>query len=174
MSSYIYNSNSIFTLPIDLQQEDEINLSTDDKIILNDDEIISAEINIINENNDISYLPNRILDNNIKVSNGDDSKNQEFITFSADKNNKQIKSLSNSSRIYINEILKKSWKKKVPRLIKRMKHKLIKKLNRFENEQKEQNSKNNYDGNKYVINKQNITVNQFIVFEERKNKNNFQ
>ena len=172
MSSYI--SNSIFTLPIDLQQEDETTQSTDNKIILNDDEITSAEINIINDNDDFSYISNRILDNNIKVPNEDDTKNPEFITFSADKNNKQIKSLSNSSRIYINEILKKSWKTKVRKLIKRMKQKLIKKLNQIENGEKKPNKKNNYNEKKYVINQQNITVNQFVVFEERKDKNNFQ
>ena len=173
MSSYIYNS--IFTLPIDLQQEDETNISKDNKVILNDDEIISAEINIIDDNNNInniSFISNRILDNGTKLSN-DDSKNSEFITFSTDKNNKQIKSLSNSSRLYINEILKKSWKMKVRKLIKRMKQKLIKKLNRIENEEKNQNDKNSCDDNKYLINQQNITVNQFFVFEERKNKNNF-
>ena len=43
MSTNIYNS--IFTLPIDLQQEDETNISKDNKSILNDDEKISEEIN---------------------------------------------------------------------------------------------------------------------------------
>ena len=172
MSSYIYNS--IFTLPIDLQQEDETSQSTDNKILLNDDEAISAEINIINENNDLSFLSNRILDNNIKLTNDEDAKNSEFITFSTDKNNKQIKCLSNSSRLYINEILKKSWKTKVRKLIKRMKQKLIKKLNQIENEENKQKNKNNYDINKYVINQQNITVNQFLVIEQKKGKNNFQ
>ena len=171
MTSYIYNS--IFTLPIDLQQEDETSQSTDNKVLLNDDEIISAEINILNDNNDISILSNRILDNNIKLINEEDAKNPEFITFSTDKNNKQIKSLSNSSRLYINEILKKSWKTKVRKLIKRMKQKLIKKLNQIENEENKQKNNNNYDINKYVINQQNITVNQFLVFEQRKDKNNF-
>ena len=170
MSSYIYDS--IFTLPIDLQQEDETNISKDNKSILNDDEKISEEINIIDENKDISFTSNRVLDNDTKQSNND-TKNPEFITFSTDKNNKEIKSLSNSSRLYINEILKKSWKMKVRRLIKRMKQKLIKKLNRIENEEKNQNDKNSCDDNKYLINQQNITVNQFFLFEERKNKNNF-
>ena len=170
MSSYIYDS--IFTLPIDLQQEDETNISKDNKSILNDDEKISDEINIIDENKDISFISNRVLDNDTKQSNND-TKNPEFITFSTDKNNKEIKSLSNSSRLYINEILKKSWKMKVRRLIKRMKQKLIKKLNRIENEEKNQNDKNSCDDNKYLINQQNITVNQFFLFEERKNKNNF-
>ena len=170
MSSYIYDS--IFTLPIDLQQEDETNISKDNKSILNDDEKISDEINIIDENKDISFTSNRVLDNDTKQSNND-TKNPEFITFSTDKNNKEIKSLSNSSRLYINEILKKSWKMKVRRLIKRMKQKLIKKLNRIENEEKNQNDKNSCDDNKYLINQQNITVNQFFLFEERKNKNNF-
>ena len=170
MSSYIYDS--IFTLPIDLQQEDETNISKDNKSILNDDEKISDEINIIDENKDISFTSNRVLDNDTKQSNND-TKNPEFITFSTDKNNKEIKSLSNSSRLYINEILKKSWKMKVRRLIKRMKQKLIKKLNRIENEEKNQNDKNSCDDNKYLINQQNIIVNQFFLFEERKNKNNF-
>ena len=54
-----------------------------------------------------------------------------------------------------------------------MKQKLIKKLNRIENEEKKQHDNNNCNANKYLINQQNITVNQFFVFEERKNKNNF-
>ena len=172
MSSYIYNS--IFTLPIDLQQEDETNISKDNKIILNDDELISAEINIIDDNNNnISFISNRILDNDTKLSN-DDTKNSEFITFSTDKNNKQIKSLSNSSRLYINEILKKNWKVKVRKLKKRLKQKLIKKINHIENEEKKQNIKNNNIESNFLINQQNITVNQFLMFEQRKNKNNFQ
>ena len=172
MTSYIYNS--IFTLPIDLQQEDETSQSTDNKILLNDDEIISAEINILNDNNDISILSNRILDNNIKLTNEDSSKNIEFIIFSSDKNKKQIKSLSNSSRLYINEILKKNWKVKVRKLKKRLKQKLIKKINNIENEEKKQNIKNNNIESNFLINQQNITVNQFLMFEQRKNKNNFQ
>ena len=54
-----------------------------------------------------------------------------------------------------------------------MKQKLIKKLNQIENEENKQKNNNNYDINKYVINQQNITVNQFLVFEQRKDKNNF-
>ena len=172
MSTNIYNS--IFTLPIDLQQEDETNISTDNKILLNDDEIVSAEINILNESNDFSFLSNRILDNNIKLTNEDSSKNIEFIIFSSDKNKKQIKSLSNSSRLYINEILKKNWKVKVRKLKKRLKQKLIKKINHIENEEKKQNIKNNNIESNFLINQQNITVNQFLMFEQRKNKNNFQ
>ena len=172
MSTNIYNS--IFTLPIDLQQEDETNISTDNKILLNDDEIVSAEINILNESNDFSFLSNRILDNNIKLTNEDSSKNIEFIIFSSDKNKKQIKSLSNSSRLYINEILKKNWKVKVRKLKKRLKQKLIKKINHIENEEKKQNIKNNNIESNFLINQQNITVNQILMFEQRKNKNNFQ
>ena len=90
------------------------------------------------------------------------------------KNNKQIKCLSNSSRLYINEILKKNWKVKVRKLKKRIKQKLIKKINHIENEEKKQSIKNNNIESNFLINQQNITVNQFLVIEQKKGKNNFQ
>lgn len=39
---------------------------------------------------------------------------------------------------------------------------------------KKQNIKNNNIESNFLINQQNITVNQFLMFEQRKNKNNFQ
>ena len=63
-----------------------------------------------------------------------------------DKNDKNIKSKTNSSKIYISEIFKRNWKLKSKRLITKLKKKLIKQIRNSNNEDNERinsNIKNN-------------------------------
>ena len=50
----------------------------------------------------------------------------EVIVFSTSVNDRDIKSMTNSSKIYVNEIFKQNWKLKSRRLITKLKKKLIK------------------------------------------------
>ena len=103
----------------------------------------------LNQNQDLGIIkdnhPKKIIsihEENNSQSNNNQDDNQSTIIFSSTKNNRNIKSMSNSSKIYISEIFKRNWKLKSRRLIAKLKKKLIKKWNQSYN--KEGNDFNAY------------------------------
>ena len=147
MSDNIFHTDPIFVLPIDYE-EDFKNSSKEiqnEKICNNQFEKhtkksykkkkTTSEDENSNENtssgkeNDYSSESSKDKDKNQKKifvrekakENGD-----EVIVFSTSVNDRHIKSMTNSSKIYVNEIFKQNWKLKSRRLITKLKKKLIK------------------------------------------------
>ena len=112
MSKDVFTVDPIFFLPIDI--EEDLNISK------------SNEKSNIVENKTFS-------DKNILNCEEKNNKNEnaEVITFSLNKNDRNIKSMTNSSKIYISEIFKRNWKLKSRRLIAKLKKRLIKQWNHY-------------------------------------------
>ena len=147
MSQNIFHTDPIFVLPIDYE-EDFTNVSKEnqnEKIYNNHFEKhkkksykkkkTTSEDENSNENtssgkeNDHSSDSSEDKDKNQKRiigrEKGEDN-GKEVIVFSTSVNNRHIKSMTNSSKIYVNEIFKQNWKLKSRRLITKLKKKLIK------------------------------------------------
>jgi hypothetical protein len=79
------------------------------------------------------------------------AKNEEkdIIVFSTSINDRHIKSMSNSSKIYTSEIFKQNWKLKSRRLITKLKRKLIKQYNSLCMNNADNDNNNNYNHNDY-------------------------
>ena len=104
--------------------------------------------------------PSIIVKNKKKVISREKGKENwgEVIVFSKSANNRHIKSMTNSSKIYVNEIFKQNWKLKSQRLITKLKKKLIKEYkNRCNKELIEVNNhiKNSYFKNN-IMNSNNM------------------
>ena len=184
MDSNIYEH--LFTLPIDLENEDE-NFTSSHKISINfEEEKKYNEINMINDNiciNQVMELLDGFSNNNVNKKNGNNNlEESKFIVFSNEKNNKNIKSLINSSRIYISEILEKNWKLKIKKIIRKMKLQYIEKLNSIENENIIKNNSfnnidsfiNNYSNNTFIFNQNNKNNDNQFFSENIKEMNNLQ
>ena len=111
---------------------------------------------------------------NISHSKQKGDSNKKIIKFSSIKNDHNIKSLSNSNKIYISEIFKRNWKLKSKRLIAKLKKKLIKQwkymhngenynykwtkfinnnfANKIINSKLNNNDSNDFEYNNYIIN----------------------
>ena len=188
MSSPQYlNKNQLFTLPIDLEEDineekpavDFSDKNTDNTL---EDDSFENKTNLIqiledlDESNILTVQEQckRNLNNN---SNQIISSNSpSFITFSKSKENKEIKSFANSSKIYIAEIFRRNWKLKARRLITKMKQKLIKKLNYIETKENE-NSINYFNNMFYSNARNNNFINNNIInqcyFDKRNESYNF-
>ena len=162
MSHNIFHIDPIFFLPIDLEDNSKNKEEVNPKIsIINDFKEYSQKnkLNIENEstNEDSSFgkeLDDQSQDE-IKSSNTKNNKEQEkeIIVFSKSVNDRHIKSMTNSSKIYICEIFKQNWKLKVRRLITKLKKKLIKEYNNsFLKEVNKQLNINNKIYNNYINN----------------------
>ena len=165
MDSNIYEH--LFTLPIDLENEDE-NFTSSHKISINfEEEKKYNEINMINDNiciNQVMELLDGFSNNNVNKKNGNNNlEESKFIVFSNEKNNKNIKSLINSSRIYISEILEKNWKLKIKKIIRKMKVQYIQKLKSIENGNLMKN--NDFNNNDSYYNNYNIDIFKFNQYE---------
>ena len=130
--------------------------------------------------------PEKIMFNteeNKLSSNSSKDDNQSIIIFSSKKNDKNIKYMSNSSKIYISEIFKRNWKLRSRRLIAKLKKKLIKQWTQTYN--KEDNDRNiniskNCSNNKIIINSQSNYINNndyeldnyYIYYNSIKKNNN--
>ena len=173
MSSLQYLSkDQLFALPIDLEEdmeEENPNADSSDKTTETTPKDDSFE-NKTNLSKILEYLDEKSifaiqekykmnLDNNSNPIFYTNS--PSFITFSTSKENKEIKSLANSSKIYIAEIFRRNWKLKARRLITKMKQKLIKKLNYIET--KENENKINCFHNKFYSNTKNNNINNNVV-----------
>ena len=137
----VFQVNPIFYMPIDFDESKKVDNSN------NDDS--SSELDLsssIEENEDDEE---------------DENTNTNILTFSLIKNNRKLKSKTNSSKIYISEIFKKNWKIKVRRLMAKIKKKLIKQWN---------NEQSNIASNNMVDNDTNLT-NNIIIKSNNINKN---
>ena len=124
----------------------------------------NQDLNIIKGNHQkkIKSIP----EENKSTSNNSQDDNQTTIIFSSIKNDRNIKSMSNSSKIYISEIFKRNWKLKSRRLISKLKKKLIKQWIQTNNKEiNDTNVKLNkyYQNKKLIINSQsnNININDY-------------
>ena len=184
MNSDIYER--LFTLPIDLENEDE-NFSTPNKMLNNfEKEKNFNETNIINEDinfDQIIELLDDFSNNSInKENDNNELKESKYVVFSNEKDKRYIKSLINSSRIYISEILEKNWKLKIKKIIRKMKLQYIEKLNSIENENIIKNKSfnnidsfiNNYSNNTFIFNQNNKNNDNQFFSENIKEMNNLQ
>ena len=121
MSQNVFLINPIFFMPID--EEYSKRKGNQNK----DDKAKSQKIKnkfCLNQNQDLGIIkgnhPKKIIsiseENKLPTNNNQDD-NQSTIIFSSAKNDRNIKSMSNSSKIYISEIFKRNWKLKSRRLI---------------------------------------------------------
>ena len=124
----------------------------------------NQDLNIIKGNHPkkIKSIPEE--NKSTSINSQDD--NQTTIIFSSIKNDRNIKSMSNSSKIYISEIFKRNWKLKSRRLISKLKKKLIKQWIQTNNKEiNDTNVKLNkyYSNKKLIINSQsnNININDY-------------
>lgn len=123
----------------------------------------------LNQNKDLNIVKGNhpkklksILEENKSSSINSQDDNQATIIFSSIKNDRNIKSMSNSSKIYISEIFKRNWKLKSRRLIAKLKKKLIKQWTQTYN--KDGNNINatiikNCTNSKIIINSQSNHIN---------------
>ena len=112
MSKDVFTVDPIFFLPIDI--EEDLNISESNEKSNNVENKTFSDKNILN-----------CEEKNNK------NENAEVITFSLNKNDRNIKSMTNSSKIYISEIFKRNWKLKSRRLIAKLKKRLIKQWNHY-------------------------------------------
>jgi hypothetical protein len=120
----------------------------------------NQDLNIIKGNHPkkIKSIP----EENKSTSNNSQDDNQTTIIFSSIKNDRNIKSMSNSSKIYISEIFKRNWKLKSRRLIAKLKKKLIKQWIQTNNKEINDTNVNlnKYNSNnKLIINSQSNKIN---------------
>ena len=120
----------------------------------------NQDLNIIKGNHQKKFIS--IQEENKSPSNSIQDDNQTTIIFSSTKNDRNIKSMSNSSKIYISEIFKRNWKLKSRRLIAKLKKKLIKQWVQTNNKEINDTNANlskNYSNNKLIINSQSDNIN---------------
>ena len=168
MSQNVFLIDPIFFMPID--EEYYKRKGKPNKADKTESQKIKNMVGL-NQNQDLGIIkdnhPKKIisfLKENKSSSNSSQNNNQSTIIFSSTKNNRNIKSMSNSSKIYISEIFKRNWKLKSRRLIAKLKKKLIKKWTQTYN--KEGNGKNvninkNCSNNKIIINSQSNNINNY-------------
>ena len=134
MSQNAFPINPIFFMPID--SEDTSKNHKDQK-----------------EKNSSSSFDNNSLSS---IDESEDINDKNTIVFSLNKGDRNIKSMTNSSKIYTSEIFKRNWKLKSKRLITKLKKKLIKQIKNFYknniNECNEYNNKTNKNDHQIIIN----------------------
>ena len=138
MSQNTFTINPIFFMPIDF--EDNSKMQEEEKSQDNYSSLENDSLSSINE--------------------CEETNDKNTIIFSSNKDDPNIKSMTNSSKIYISEIFKRNWKLKSKRLISKLKKKLIKQI-------KTNHKYNNYESN----NEKNNLSNQIII--KSKKNNNF-
>ena len=134
MSQNAFPINPIFFMPID--SEDSSNTIKEQKDKNNSSSFENNSLSSIDENEDIN--------------------NKNTIIFSLNKDDRNIKSMTNSSKIYTSDIFKRNWKLKSKRLITKLKKKLIKQIKNFYknniNECNEFNNNTNKNEHQIIIN----------------------
>ena len=136
MSQNTFTINPIFFMPIDF--EDNSKMQEEEKSQDNYSSLENDSLSSINE--------------------GEETNDKNTIIFSSNKDDRNIKSMTNSSKIYISEIFKRNWKLKSKRLISKLKKKLIKQI-------KTNHKYNNYESN----NEKNNLSNQIIIKSKKNN-----
>ena len=134
MSQNAFPINPIFFMPID--SEDSSNTIKEQK----------------DKNNSFSFENNSLS----SIDENEDINNKNTIIFSLNKDDRNIKSMTNSSKIYTSDIFKRNWKLKSKRLITKLKKKLIKQIKNFYknniNECNEFNNNTNKNEHQIIIN----------------------
>ena len=134
MSQNAFPINPIFFMPID--SEDSSNTIKEQK----------------DKNNSFSFENNSLS----SIDENEDVNNKNTIIFSLNKDDRNIKSMTNSSKIYTSDIFKRNWKLKSKRLITKLKKKLIKQIKNFYknniNECNEFNNNTNKNEHQIIIN----------------------
>ena len=170
MSQNVFLIDPIFFMPIDEEYskrkgKHKKNDITKSQIMKNKVGLEqNQDLNIIKGNNPKKIIS--IPEENKSPSINSQDDNQTTIIFSSIKNDRNIKSMSNSSKIYISEIFKRNWKLKSRRLISKLKKKLIKQWIQTNNKEiNDTNVKLNkyYSNKKLIINSQsnNININDY-------------
>jgi hypothetical protein len=166
MSQNVFLIDPIFFMPIDEEysQRKEKHNKTEikkSKKIKNMDGLDKyQDIDIIRRNQLKKIISFPEKNKSPSINSQDD--NQETIIYSSSINDRNIKSMSNSSKIYISEILNRNWKLKSRRLITRLKKKLIKQWTQvYSKEINDTNSNlsNIFSNNKIIINSKSNNVN---------------
>ena len=168
MSENVFLIDPIFFMPIDEEyskrkgkhRKNDITKSQNSQNMVGLKQ--NQDLNIIKGNHQKKFIS--IPEENKSPSNSSQDDNQTTIIFSSTKNDRNIKSMSNSSKIYISEIFKRNWKLKSRRLIAKLKKKLIKQWTQTYN--KEDNDINaninkNFSKNKIIINSQSNNINNY-------------
>ena len=158
MSQNIFLIDPIFFLPIDFEEnsiyKEEDNPKNDIINNIKENYNIKKEKTENESTNEDSSSSGKELDQSQDIY---DLKKDEYtknikeektIVFSKSINDPQIKSMTNSSKIYICEIFKQNWKLKARRLITKLKKRLIKDYQR--SCLKEENKKKNVYSSTYV------------------------
>jgi len=119
MSQNIFLIDPIFFMPIDEEYSKQRNKPKKNgfpnKIKINN--IEKSKVFYSTKNNLSKYSSDAL----ISKSKQNRNKNKKTIIFSSIKNDRNIKSMTNSSKIYTSEIFKKNWKLKSKRLIAKLK-----------------------------------------------------
>jgi hypothetical protein len=166
MSQNIFLIDPIFFMPIDEEYskrkgKHKNNDITKSQIMKNKVGLEqNQDLNIIKGNNPKKIIS--IPEENKSPSINSQDDNRTTIIFSSIKNDRNIKSMSNSSKIYISEIFKRNWKLKSRRLIAKLKKKLIKQWIQTNNKEINDTNVNlnKYNSNnKLIINSQSNKIN---------------
>ena len=166
MSQNVFLIDPIFFMPIDEEYskrkgKHKKNDITKSQIMKNKVGLEqNQDLNIIKGNNPKKIIS--IPEENKSPSNNSQDDNRTTIIFSSIKNDRNIKSMSNSSKIYISEIFKRNWKLKSRRLIAKLKKKLIKQWIQTNNKEINDTNVNlnkYYSNNKLIINSQSSNIN---------------
>ena len=166
MSQNVFLIDPIFFIPIDEEyskrkgKHKNNDITKIQKMKNKVDSEQNQDLNIIKGNHPkkIKSIP----EENKSPSNNSQDDNQTTIIFSSIKNDRNIKSMSNSSKIYISEIFKRNWKLKSRRLIAKLKKKLIKQWIQTNNKEINDTNVNlnkYYSNNKLIINSQSSNIN---------------
>ena len=166
MSQNVFLIDPIFFMPIDEEyskrkgKHKNNNITKIQKMKNKVDSEQNQDLNIIKGNHPkkIKSIP----EENKSPSNNSQDDNQTTIIFSSIKNDRNIKSMCNSSKIYISEIFKRNWKLKSRRLIAKLKKKLIKQWIQTNNKEINDTNANlnkYYSNNKLIINSQSDNIN---------------
>ena len=202
MSQNIFKIDPIFFLPIDFEENSKIISEQKQKDIMSNNNIekyrkkshkknkINLEDEATNENSSSGKEMDRSLEiNKNKNSNKgklerkekEEEEEKDYIVFSKSANDRNIKSLTNSSKIYISEIFKQNWKLKSRRLITKLKKKLIKQYKNSYLQEISDNRYNDYMNINFKYKNQDINnsnkiylnyKNNFIYNNVRNNVNN--
>jgi hypothetical protein len=143
MSQNIFQIDPIFFLPIDFEENSKVASEAEEEDQCQNDKLLKDHIERHKKNmhknkkysEDDTTIENsssgKDLDKTLDISKIKKEKpkrkeEKEVIVFSTSANDPHIKSMTNSSKIYISEIFKQNWKLKSRRLITKLKKKLIK------------------------------------------------
>ena len=166
MSQNVFLIDPIFFMPIDEEYSKRKGKHKNNDITKS--QIMKNKVGL-EQNQDLNIIkgnhPKKIKsipEENKSPSNNNQDDNRTTIIFSSIKNDRNIKSMSNSSKIYISEIFKRNWKLKSRRLIAKLKKKLIKQWIQTNNKEINDTNVNlnKYNSNnKLIINSQSNKIN---------------